>query len=92
MRKHRGIYEEHGFETMPLFHSVLQMTRPKFGENYCPKLAEEIRVRLARPRRALDGPRFAPNASHGGRCPAPRPWRRRSTRPSSSTASPAPSG
>ena len=30
---------------MPLFHSVLQMTRPKFGESVGPMMAEKFKVR-----------------------------------------------
>eukprot|EP00730_Choanoeca_flexa_P015245 TRINITY_DN6958_c0_g1_i2.p1 TRINITY_DN6958_c0_g1~~TRINITY_DN6958_c0_g1_i2.p1 ORF type:complete len:338 (+),score=49.85 TRINITY_DN6958_c0_g1_i2:143-1015(+) len=40
MAKHEAIYQEHGFETLPLFHSVTQMTSPNYGDKRGRELAE----------------------------------------------------
>lgn len=44
MAKHCSIYEEHGFATVPMYHRVLQLTRPKFGEIQAPVYAEKFKV------------------------------------------------
>ena len=44
MRKHRAIYEEHGFATHSIFNRVVDMTRPKYGEREGKVFAEKFKV------------------------------------------------